>query len=124
MPELSLPQADLASYLAESLDELGLWLWQYDHASDLLEFSPGLVERLGGGFPPPGGASFAQWMARVHPADWQRLQSAIDGAVADDSLLDVEYRCLDVHGNWAWLRLRGHVRERDPQGGAYSAWVP
>ena len=102
--------------LIKTLDALGLGLWQYDHRADRLTYSPGLTEMIGGGFPPPGGAPLQALMARIHPEDQPRMQAAIEASMHSNAPFDIEYRLLDTHENWLWLRARGHIAERAPDG--------
>ena len=99
-----------------ALDTLGIGTWQYDHPADRLTYSEALRAISGDGFPPPGGATLAQLLERIHGDDRSRMRAAIDAAVTGAAPFDVEYRFLDQHGNWRWLRARGHVAERLPDG--------
>lgn len=107
-------QADL---LVDALGELGVGLWQYDHLADRLTYSPGLTAMLGGDFPPPGGATLEQWLARLHPDDVPSMLAAVEATVKHGAPFDTEYRFLTSDDNWMWLRAKAVVAERSEDGG-------
>ena len=64
-------------------------------------------------------ASGAQWVARIHPDDRDRVlaaqQAHIDGRTP---AYEATYRLHHRQGHWVWVLDRGQVVERDPQGRA------
>jgi hypothetical protein len=60
---------------------------------------------------PPGAAALdrAEFLARVHPEDRDRVESALNRADTDMAPLDMEYRVLQPGGGVRWLRTRGRV---------------
>lgn len=62
---------------------------------------------------------YNQWMKRIHPEDFQRLEaeiSAQDESGADHTKL--EYREQHQDGHWIWILSRGKIVKRDAQGRA------
>ncbi|MDD5388834.1 MAG: PAS domain-containing protein [Gallionellaceae bacterium] len=110
------PPSPSDSELRQLLDAVGLGLWEYDHRADRLTWSLPLRAMIGGDFPSPGGASLADWLARVHPDERPGVSDALRRAIEDDAPFIIEYRFLRGDGSWLWLLAHGHVVERDAAG--------
>jgi PAS domain S-box-containing protein len=62
------------------------------------------------------------WMQYVHPDDYPRLRANAKAHVRGESeSYECEFRILDGHGHWRWLRSRGRVVERADDGTALRA---
>jgi len=48
-----------------------------------------------------------RWLRRVNPQDLPQLQAALAQSFALGTPLDMEFRVLDRHSGWRWLRARG-----------------
>ncbi len=72
------------------------------------------------GFPPDDGFGQADLLALVHPEDRQRLLETQNRhiSVPQHDPYDIEFRMQRADGNYAWIRSRGQVVERDAQGQA------
>ncbi|MBL8111534.1 MAG: EAL domain-containing protein [Acidobacteria bacterium] len=94
----------------------GLWEWTF--STDLMEFSPRLLEMLGGA-PAPSTETTTSWWDRVHPEDVEVLRHALDEAIEGLSpLVNVEHRLAHADGGWRWFLCRG-LPVRDTRGAAY-----
>ena len=81
----------------------------------IFRYPPAMVQEFGlPGEIVPNAA--AVWGAKVHPHDkrifMESNQEIMDGRTDTHC---VEYRAQNIHGEWVWLRCRGHV-ERDQNG--------
>lgn len=57
------------------------------------------------------------WSSRIHPADRDRVMSALEDCLAGTSeLYQSEYRLLCGDGKWRWILARAKVVERDVEG--------
>ena len=62
---------------------------------------------------------FANWRARIHPADIDRESAAITALCRGQSAEYVgEYRLRRQDGTWLWLHIRGQISQRDAAGQA------
>ncbi|WP_295577992.1 PAS domain-containing protein [uncultured Lamprocystis sp.] len=100
-----------------TLDAAGIGVWEYDHVTDRIAWSPALCALLGYGAAqvPP---NLAAWLDLIHPDDLPGLQARIAAALASDSpLYAAEYRLRAADGRWIWIDARGRVAQRDGRGG-------
>ncbi|WP_299267999.1 PAS domain S-box protein [Halorientalis sp.] len=103
--------------LTERLDlavegaNLGVWDWNVEtdaivfneQWARMLELSPDDIE-----------PTFETWKQRVHPADTDRVEAALEAHVAGETeLYDCEHRMQTASGDWKWIRDVGRVVERD-----------
>jgi PAS domain S-box-containing protein len=60
-----------------------------------------------------------RWDARIHPDDIAAAQNTFSNHLAGaNPYYEAEYRILDRHGAWRWIRERGRAVERDENGRA------
>lgn len=97
----------------------GLVFWEYDVEAGRLLYDRAVLPLIG--LP---ASSFQPELAKlkVHPDDRdgfeQRVQKVLSGT---SDLFDFEFRMKGQQGEWVWVRARGEVGRRDPQGRAL--WV-
>ena len=100
---------------AEAVRAAGDVAWDWDLSRDSLWLSQTWEELTG---VPPGPATRATWIDRVHPADRDGLRAALrahlDGTA---SRLEHEHRLRRDDGEWRWVLARG-TAERDSAGRA------
>ena len=110
MAELKTRMDQLA--MAQRLAHLGFWSW---HVTDnRVEWSDGLY-RIYGLEQQAFGASLEGYLERVHPEDRERVQAAIEKALADGGAFAFEERIVRPDGGTRWLRSWGTVAP-DPAG--------
>jgi PAS domain S-box-containing protein len=93
-------------------------IWDWNIATDQLEWSHALREHLGY-TPEEFGNTITDWYDKLHPEDRQRIRSGIETAItgAGDVWTD-EYRLLRRDGTYASLLDRGYIA-RDASGNVY-----
>jgi PAS domain S-box-containing protein len=100
---------------------LALWgtgdeLWDWDLARNRVYRENPMRELLAGATEIVGAESVLPYM---HPEDINPTTRAIAAHLkGETSHLDVLYRAKDVKGEWRWLRARGRVTSRGPDGRA------
>ncbi len=89
--------------LAQQKVSLGSWEWNI--ATDQITWSNSLANLHGienfESFP-----SFDKWLQLVHPDDRDRVQSAMNSALAGEKDYDVEFRSLRPDGTTRWIAAR------------------
>jgi len=106
----------LPSRLDWALDAAGIGVWEYDHTTDRIAWSPALCALLGydQAQVPKG---LAAWLDLIHPDDLPGLQARIAAALAaDNPRYQAEYRLRAADGRWTWTEARGRVAQRDAAG--------
>lgn len=93
--------------------EIGIWDW--DIASGETYFSPGWVRMLGYE-PDELDQKFSAWESRIHPADRELIQKALNDHFTQNKPYVVEHRLRTKSGNWRWIQARGRVIKRDSRG--------
>jgi diguanylate cyclase (GGDEF)-like protein/PAS domain S-box-containing protein len=91
---------------AQHIAQVGSWEWDID--TDRLQWSDELYRILGidaAQFP----ASFAGFLATVHPEDRDRVQQAINTSLDSRQAHEVEYRFLHADGGVRLMHARGRV---------------
>lgn len=97
---------------------VGDGVWDWDVAADGMACSPN-CERMLGYEPGTIAPTQAAWDALTHTADLPAVRAAIDAIVAGPGdVLDLEFRLRGRDGSWRWVRERGKVLERGPDGRA------
>ncbi len=101
------------STLAEHLDD-GFWDW--DLTQDRVFYSRPLAKLLGLPSDSPGDR-LAAWVSRIHPDDAAGRQQAIARYLGGQAgAYQCDYRLRGTDGAWRWVRDRGYIVARDPQG--------
>lgn len=92
----------------------GVWEWNLQSGS--LYFSPGLKRMLGYG-PDEMKPCLDTWKGNIHPEDAPLVLSILDEHLKGlRHLYEAEYRLRNRNGHYLWIRDRGQVRERSPEG--------
>jgi len=66
------------------------------------------------GFNPDGFlTSFTQWQSEIHPDDLPLLMHKFNQCIAENSLIEFEYRRKSADGSWFWLHSIGQIIEVD-----------
>ena len=116
--------ADLArerDRVRHALEGSSLTIWDWDIATDSIWLNANWREMLGAPSAETRGP-IALLLDLVHPEDLGRVQhAAADSLKGSAAHFDAEYRVRDVDGAWHWIRTRGSVTARDPQGRAVRA---
>ncbi|MEM6414464.1 MAG: PAS domain-containing protein [Pseudomonadota bacterium] len=104
--DLKLKQSEERFERAVNGSSVGLWDW--DIASGDLYWSPRFQHFLGitiTDFKP----SYADFEDRIHMHDRKRVVAAIDGHLADDTPLDIEFRMKREDDTFVWLHVSGQA---------------
>ncbi len=94
--------------LAAALDAARLGVWEWDIASGVVSWSPGL-EAIHGREPGSFGGTVEDVLADVHPDDLARVQESIGRALETGARHHVEYRIRTASGDERWLEAHGTV---------------
>ena len=97
---------------AQRLSHVGLWLW--DVGAGTIELSDELF-RIHGIDPLDFDGRIQSRMALVHPADRDRLQARLQGALSGEGTFEEEYRVVRPEGSIRWVYERATL-ERDRHG--------
>ena len=112
------------SVLADAQQVAHVGSWEWDIAADKVEWSAELY-RIYGLAPQQYAATFAAYLALVHPLDRARVQGIIGQAATDRRPFDFEERIVRSGGSIRTLHSRGVVlekqcRRRHPHAGCVS----
>ena len=90
-------------------------IWDWDLTTHLTHYSARCYRMLGyepGQFP----STFASWAELTHPEDVPRVERIVQQAIALNTGYEAEFRMRAASGSWRWIRGRGKVTARDPNG--------
>lgn len=96
----------------------GLGSWEWDVASNMVMWSPGLY-RLMGLEPGGGEESVEAWLATVHPVDREWARSQAEEGMSGGTGLDFTYRGIRADGRELMIHSRGEMTV-DEQGSVTS----
>ena len=103
--ELAIAHLETPYALAVRAANDGIWDW--DLVADTISFSPRWHAILGRPHP-AGDQAPAAWLDLVHPADAERLRTAIQSHLDGRSpQLRAEHRMRHADGSWRWVLTRG-----------------
>ncbi len=91
--------------LGLALSGSGSGLWDWDLARQRSTDSPSLLQLLRHQGPPPEEGSLL--LARLHADDRERIQAAVDRAIASGQPFDETARLQRFDGTWCWFHARG-----------------
>ena len=103
--EAALRERDEELQLAVDTARLGTWRFHLD--SGLIEVSGRCREMFGGSADRL--ATYANWLAMVHPDDRDRVSAAVLTALADDRIYEATYRIVPEAGDERWIVASGRV---------------
>ncbi len=89
----------------------GLGYWFCDLPFDKLEWDATVKEHFW--LPPDAEVSIADFYAILHPEDREPTRRALDEAIANHSIYDIEYRTVAPDGRFKWIRAVGRVAYSD-----------
>jgi diguanylate cyclase (GGDEF)-like protein/PAS domain S-box-containing protein len=112
MAERALRRSESELAAAQEIAQLGNWAW--DIASGLITWSDE-VYRIFGVQPANFSPNYSDFLHFVHPADRERLTTAIDLALDGPGDYDLEHRILRADGSQRTVHERGRI-VRDPTG--------
>ena len=90
----------------------GMAPWGWRAAGDRLELSPKASEMFG---LHGGDLHLADWLARIHPEDQERIRAGIEDSQARDHDFERNYRLVLPGGDVRWISSRGRI-DRDANG--------
>jgi diguanylate cyclase (GGDEF)-like protein/PAS domain S-box-containing protein len=101
--------------LAAAVAATQLGVWRRDFDGDGIEVNAECSTMVGRS--PRNRLAVAEWRSWVHPDDVAALDAALQalGTPGEDDL-SIELRLQHALGHWLWVHLRGHVRQRHPDG--------
>jgi len=98
------------------LHDIADGVWEWDLQANSLYFSPGLKRLLGYG-PDEMKPCLETWKDNIHPEDAPLVLSILDEHLKGlRHLYEAEYRLRNRNGHYLWIRDRGQVRDRSPEG--------
>jgi len=106
---LALEESQRQMTLATNAARLSFWNWATCDAPAPAEPAP-----RSRSLPSDPALPFGGIVRSVHPADRQRLQHAVDRALATGEEFDIEYRVLDPGGGVQWISARGRPQKDNP----------
>ncbi len=110
----SLLESESRLSLALTATNSGIWDWNVK--SGTMFFDPNYF-RLAGYEPDEFPHTYAEWEKRVHPADIENANEAIEKYLTGKtSTFAVEFRFKCKDGSWLWILGQGRVVERDEHG--------
>ncbi len=107
---------DLAERMQLATEAAGIGIWDYDIATDRLEWSDQMFA-IYGISPEQYAGTREAWLARVHPDDRPAVEEAYRAALTDDSRIRIEFRVHRPDHSIRAISSRGKV-DRAPDGTA------
>ena len=87
------------------LEAAQLGLWYCDLPFDNLNWNDKCKEHFG--LPPDAEVSIDTFYEQLHPDDRERTRLAIEGAIAQHTVYDIDYRTIAPDGQVRWIRATG-----------------
>ena len=104
-----------------AVEGANLGVWDWDMRTDTVQFNERWAEMLGY-TPDEIEPHLDAWETRVHPADIDDVEAALQAHIDGESqYYDTEHRMRTADGNWKWIRDIGKVLERNETGEAIRA---
>ncbi len=106
----------MQSGMQELLEASGISIWEYDHTTGRVYWSPSFCSLLGiqPGQAPP---DLPAWTGLIHRDDQEPVQACVAQAVnPGNPLCEIEYRLSTAAGRWIWIHSRGRIIRRDADG--------
>jgi PAS domain S-box-containing protein len=99
-----------------ALEGAGQGVWDWDHETGRVYYSPG-YKRMLGYDEHEFGDSAADWSGRIHPDDRPEIERRVDRYFRGElPAYDLEFRMRRRDGQYAWIQSRGMVVERTAAG--------
>lgn len=97
-------------------DSVGLNWWHWDHISNKIRMSEGMMKLLGL-VPRPEGYAPENIYQNIHPEDVELNRVLLHRLYSgEDDLYEIEYRIKDSSGEWQWHYNRGSVVQKSDAG--------
>ena len=100
---------DSQERLRMAVDATGLGTWDFNPVTGRMNWSARCKEIHG--LPPDAEADYGEFLARIHPDDWDRvhhsLQESLEARGSGD--YECEYRAVAPNGTVRWVTLRGRT---------------
>jgi PAS domain S-box-containing protein len=107
---------DLTERLDLAVEGANLGVWDWDMTTDAVTFNEQWATMLGLELEELE-PTLATWEDRVHPADMDRVEDALQAHMTGEAeLYDCEHRMQTADGSWKWVRDVGEVVDRDENG--------
>jgi|APHM01.1.fsa_nt_gi PAS domain S-box len=107
---------NLNERLELAVDGANIGVWDWDMRTDELTFNDNWVMMLGYQ-PNDVGSSLDEWNQRIHPDDFNAVESAVEDHIAGEAAFyDTEHRMQTADDDWKWVRDIGKVFEWDDTG--------
>lgn len=119
--EVSIAQSDARWETA--LEAAGQGMWEYDRVTGKLTLSRGWKKLRGYREDEDVSMERADWLARVHPEDRERINTASDkqGSTDEHGFDTLEYRERHRDGHYIWIYSRGRAYAFDEAGNPLKA---
>ncbi len=101
---------DKYSQLQQALEAAGIGLWDWDLGTDRVTMSANMRPLLGIGG--DMGSSHAEFLQAIHPADRERVETALRRAIRRRGSFDEEFRVEAGDQAIHWMRIRGRATIR------------
>lgn len=112
----SLEEEETNNWLNLALDAAGMGSWDWDLRTGQILWSP-FHEEIFGYEPGTPQRTYQEWYNRIHPDDRVLVEKAMTTALANQSLLEIEYRVRWPNGHIRWVNATGRY-SYDRQGQA------
>ncbi len=93
--------------LAQEAARFGIWEWDLER--DCIEWDSASWRMLGYEAVQDGTLDYADWRARIHPADLEHIEPIVTRGVAKGEPFTIEFRYRHADGGWLWIQGRGQV---------------
>ncbi|MBD2186815.1 GAF domain-containing protein [Pseudanabaena mucicola] len=90
--------------LATDLNQIGCW--SFDVATGIADWTSEHFQLMGLD-PDTAVSNYVSWRDRVHPDDLAWVEAAFENAIANRTLLDLEYRIIHPDGSVYWVLTKG-----------------
>jgi len=105
--------ARLEARLQLTLEATGFGVWEVDHHSGRVGWSPSLCRMFGMEAAPESAEAF---LALLHSEDRQRVGADLARMQSESGIVHSEFRIRHRDGRWLWVEGRGKGISRDPSG--------
>lgn len=102
----SLEEEETNNWLNLALDAAGMGSWDWDLRTGQILWSP-FHEEIFGYEPGTPQRTYQEWYNRIHPDDRVLVEKAMTTALANQSLLEIEYRVRWPNGHIRWVNATG-----------------
>ncbi|NER79960.1 MAG: PAS domain S-box protein [Leptolyngbya sp. SIO1D8] len=105
---------ELSTRLDIALEAVGIGIWDWDITHNTLFWDERFYE-LYGTTPEAFERNYDAWASRVHPEDRPAAEAAIQRALNNEAVYDIEFRVIHADGTIRYMKADGLV-QRDDQG--------